>query len=201
MFGLAAINWSSAPDRMPVHWNVDGQPDRYGSKAEGLLLLPVIALGIYLLFRVLPLIDPKRANYAQFSGAYSVIRLAVLAFLAVIYGVVLLWMRGIEVELRTVLPIALGMLFLILGAALPRIRPNWLVGIRTPWTLTSDVVWTRTHQLGGALFMAIGVFSLLVAVVSPRVAFYATVGMVLVAVVAVTVLSYVIWRREQHTTA
>ena len=157
MFGLAAITWPSAPDQIPVHWNAAGQVDRYGTRPEGLLLLPVVALAIYGLLRLLPMIDPKRANYASFASAYNVLRLAVLALLAAVYGLIHLWLRGIQIDVGTVVPLLLGLLFLVLGAVLPRIRPNWLVGIRTPWTLTSEVAWTRTHRVGSWLFALFGV--------------------------------------------
>ena len=82
MFVLAAVVWPAAPDRIPVHWGLSGEPDRYGGKIEGLLLLPLATLGVYLAMLLLPRVDPKRANYAQFGGAYTVLRLSMVAFLA-----------------------------------------------------------------------------------------------------------------------
>ncbi|MGE5199863.1 MAG: DUF1648 domain-containing protein, partial [Rhodospirillaceae bacterium] len=85
MFAAALVVWPSAPSEIPVHWNAAGQVDRYGGKFEGLLLLPLMALGIYLLLRFLPNIDPGRVNYARFGGAYTAIRAGVLLLMAGIY--------------------------------------------------------------------------------------------------------------------
>lgn len=194
MFALAAIVWPSAPEQVPIHWNLRGQVDGYGSKTVGLLLLPVVALAIYLLLRFLPRIDPRRTNYAAFSGAYAVVRFAVLAILAVIYGLTVLSIKGIPVDFNSAITLAMGALFLVIGAVLPRVRPNWFVGIRTPWTLSSDAVWTRTHRLGGWTFIALGLIGIALAIVQPSVALATTLALLLVAAVALMVYSYVVWR-------
>ncbi len=148
MFVLVAVSWSSAPERIPVHWDLSGQPDRYGGKFEGLLLLPPTALGLYLLLLLLPRIDPRRANYARFRGAYFVLRVAILMFLVLIYGFVLLWTRRIRLDVL-VIRILVGRLLVVMGVVMGRVQPNWFVGIRTPWTLSSDLSWRETHRLGG----------------------------------------------------
>ncbi len=112
-----------------------------------MLLLPPTALGLYLLLLLLPRIDPRRANYAQFRGAYLVLRVAILMFLVLIYGFVLLWTRGIRLDVL-VIPILAGGLLVVMGV-MGRVQPNWFVGIRTPWTLSSDLSWRETHRLGG----------------------------------------------------
>ena len=137
MFLLAVVTWPSAPERIPVHWNLAGQVDRYAAPLEALLGLPVVALAVYVLLLFAPRVDPKRANYAGFAGAYAIVRLCALAILALVYRLIHLWLRGIAVDPSTVLPFACGILFLVLGAVMPRLEPNWLVGIRTPWTLAS----------------------------------------------------------------
>lgn len=97
MFVLGLV-WPSAPDQIPVHWGLAGQPDRYGGKFEGLLLLPLLTLGVYLVMLLVPRIDPRSANYAQFQGAYSIFRLSSVAVLALVYGFILLWIRGVELN-------------------------------------------------------------------------------------------------------
>lgn len=137
MFVLAVVVWSSAPDRIPVHWGPTGEPDRYGGKVEGLLLLPLLTLGIYLLMLLLPKVDPRRDNYSSFEGAYGVIRLSTVVFLALLYGLVLLWIEGVEPDFAVVVPVLVGGLFVVIGNLLGKIRPNWFVGVKTPWTLSS----------------------------------------------------------------
>src|SRR5205814_5497884 len=94
MFVLTALAWPAAPDRVPVHWNLAGEVDRYGGKFEGLLLLPLLALGSYVLLRFLPRLDPRQANYAAFAATYTLIRTAILALMALVQVAVLLWVFG-----------------------------------------------------------------------------------------------------------
>ncbi len=128
MFVFVAGPWSSAPERIPVHWDLSGQPDRYSGKFEGLLLLPLIALGLYLLLLLLRRRDPRRANYARFRGAYLVLRVAILMFLVLIYGFVLLWTRGILLDVLLISILAGGLL-VVMGVVMGRVQPNWFVGI------------------------------------------------------------------------
>ena len=86
MFILAAATWSAAPERIPVHWSFAGQIDSYGGRFEGLLAIPLLSLGMYLLFWIIPLIDPGRANYQRFAGAYTTIRMAIIILMTAIYG-------------------------------------------------------------------------------------------------------------------
>ena len=176
MFIGAAVSWSHAPDRIPVHWNLSGQADRYGGRVEGLLLMPLVASGIYLLMLVLPRIDPGRANYARFRGAYSAIRITVLAIFAVFYGMTQAWIWTGHVSLTLAAPLTMGIVLVILGSLLGKIRPNWFVGIRTPWTLSSKVSWVRTHRAGGWLFILVGLVTIVASFVSSRTAIWVLLG-------------------------
>jgi uncharacterized membrane protein len=156
MFVLAAVFWRSAPEQIPVHWDISGQVDRYSRRFEGLLLLPVLALGLYLLMLFLPRIDPRRSNYARFRNAYLTVRVVILVFIALIYGFILLWLGGIQLDPSVVVPAGVGVLLIVLGIPMSKIQPNWFVGIRTPWTLTSELLWRKTHRLGRWLFIFAG---------------------------------------------
>jgi uncharacterized membrane protein len=138
MFILAAATWSSAPDRIPVHWTFAGQPDRFGSRWEGLLGVPMAALGIYLTLLVLPRIDPRRANYDAFSTPYTIIRTAVVGLLLALDVFIHLWIRGRNVGTRLFMPVVAGSIIMVFGNYLPKLRSNWFIGIRTPWTLSSE---------------------------------------------------------------
>lgn len=194
MFVVAAMSWSTAPDRIPVHWNAAGDIDRYGGRFEGILLMPLIALGLYLLLAFIPRIDPGRANYAQFQGAYAVIRVVLMLLLAVVYGIMHVSMRGVNVDMGLLLPLLMGGMLIALGGVLGKIRPNWFVGIRTPWTLSSKTSWARTHRVGGWAFMIAGVLVLVGGLVSTEAAVWTLLGSMLPLVVGLFVYSYVVWR-------
>ena len=113
-----------------------------------MLLLPLNALGLYLLLLLLPRRDPRCANYARFRGAYLELRVAILMFLVLIYGFVLLWTRGILLDVLLISILAGGLL-VVMGVVTGTVQPNWFVGIRTPLTLSSDLSWRKTHRLSG----------------------------------------------------
>ena len=196
MFAAAAAVWSVAPSEIPVHWNVSGEVDRYGGKFEGLLLLPLIALGLYLLLRYLPRIDPLRANYARFSGVYTAIRVALLLLMAAIYGVVIAWVLQNPIDMSRLMPAAIGALFVFLGSVLAKVKPNWFVGIRTPWTLSSTRSWERTHRLGGWLFLALGGLFLLTGILGLGSFGLAAFGVMVGVFVILVVYSYFAWRGD-----
>lgn len=201
MFMLAAGVWRRAPSMLPVHWGLNGVPDRFGGKGEALLMPPVLALGLYLLLLALPRFDPGRANYTNFRGAYTFIRYTVLVVLAVFYVVTLLiGVGGWQIDIGRLVPVIVGGMLLVVGSTLGKLRPNWFVGIRTPWTLSSKRAWTRTHRLGGWVFGALGVVWMLSALgTSPllRVVPLAATG---AGVAALFVYSYWVWRNDDGRT-
>jgi uncharacterized membrane protein len=194
MFLLAGVTWSWAPERIPVHWNIAGEADRYGGKVEGLLGLPLLALGIYLLMVMLPRFDPGRANYPRFAGAYTVIRISLVTLLAVLYGVVHLWIRGRHVDVATVTPLMVGGLLVVMGSLMGKIRPNWFVGIRTPWTLSSKTAWVKTHRVGGWAFIAMGLATIATGVLRSTWAAGALLVILLGGAAGLIVYSYLAWR-------
>jgi uncharacterized membrane protein len=196
MFVAAAIAWPHAPDRIPVHWNISGQVDRYGGRFEGLLLMPLVALGFYVLMLVLPRIDPGRANYARFRGAYNAIRIGLLAMFGVFDVVVRKAALTGQANVSRIAPLAIGVLMVFLGALLGKIRPNWFIGIRTPWTLSSKVAWVRTHRAGGWLFMLIGLATIIASFVSSRLSFWILVAGTIGGTVGLVVYSYLLWRQD-----
>ncbi|HUX75866.1 MAG TPA: SdpI family protein, partial [Anaerolineae bacterium] len=191
------VVWPTVSSRIPVHWNAAGKVDGYGGKAEGLLLLPAIALGIYLLLLFIPRIDPGRANYVQFSGPYLIVRYAVLAMMAAIYGISLLAIKGVGFNMTRVILGVIGLLFIVLGNVMGKVRPNWFVGVRTPWTLSSKRSWVRTHRLAGWLFTLAGLIFFALIAVNVSGALSLIVGSVAgVIAVVLIVYSYVEWRGD-----
>lgn len=197
MFAVAAIRWGSVPDRIPVHWNAAGQVDGYGGKFQGLLLLPLITLGLYLLLLLIPRIDPARRNYAAFAGSYLVIRVSIVVYMAFIALVTQLAIgREQSVPAGQLIIGSVAVLFIVLGAVMGRLKPNWFAGIRTPWTLSSARSWKATHRLGGRLFMASGILTLGAAVLGSTAAFVTMMVTMVVVIVVVVVYSYRVWRDD-----
>jgi len=198
MFTLLAATWSSAPGRVPVHWDIRGEIDRYGTKVEGLLILPATAVVIYLLLRFLPLIDPHRANYERFATAYGVIRHGAVALLAVLYGLTIAIVRGAAIDMTVAVSSTLGLFFVATGAVMPTLRPNWFFGIRTPWTLSSELAWTRAHRVAGWVFIAAGLAIAAAGWIRTTASVIVFLAIVIVGILASTWVSYLAWRDDPH---
>ena len=140
------------PARMATHWNAAGQPDGTIQKAAALALLPAMTAGLLVLFALVPRIDPLRENIASFRPMYDWFVVVFTAFMAVIHGGVIAFNLGYEFDFTLLVLAAVAGLFYYVGVLLEHAERNWFVGIRTPWTLSSDDVWERTHRLGGRLF-------------------------------------------------
>jgi uncharacterized membrane protein len=149
--------FSNFPDQIPIHWNFQGEVDNWGSKTFGAFFFPVLILGMYLIFLILPYIDPKKLRYDQFQKTYHKFKRTLIIFMALIYFVSSFAGLGYNVNIGIWMPILIGLLFIFIGNYLSKIKPNWFLGIRTPWTLSSETVWQKTHQVGGKLFILAGV--------------------------------------------
>jgi len=196
MFGLAFYLWPTSPERMAVHWNVQGEVDRYGSKFEGLFLVPLITLGIYLAMIVAPLLDPGRANYRLFKKSYTTVRLAIITLMAAVYVVAQMAQASPEKNIIGLVPVLIGVLFIIFGNLMGKIRPNWFVGIRTPWTLTSKQSWNKTHRFGGIGMMIIGLIMLPLGYLKFSWTLWLLIGMIFGWLILLLVYSYLAWRKD-----
>lgn len=197
---IAVSIWAypQLPPLVATHWGLRGTPNGFSSRGLAVSIMPVAILVLTGLFSVLPKLDPRGENYRKFLGTYWLIVNAVIAFMLVVHGMIMANGLGYPVRIERVIPFGIGLLFIVLGNFLTRVEPNWFVGIRTPWTLSSDTVWRKTHRTGGWL-MVIGGFVLALGAFLPSGAYWPLffVTLVIVAVIPI-VQSYVLWKREQH---
>jgi uncharacterized membrane protein len=150
------------------------------------------------LLGVLPSIDPLRDNYRKFQDYYDGFILVLVAFFFFIQLEIILWALGIRISPNLIMPVMIGILFIYVGFLLEHAEPNWFVGIRTPWTLSSDSVWKKTHRKGATLFKMAGVVSMIGILAGMYAWLFILIPAIAVAVFAV-VYSYVEFKREQAT--
>ena len=186
------------PPTVATHWGLNGTPNGYSSRLWALSIIPLMLVIMTVIFNVLPKIDPRHENYAKFLSSYWLIANAVIVFLLVAHGLIIAAGLGFSIKIDRLMPLGIGLLFVFLGNFLTRVEPNWFVGIRTPWTLSSDTVWRRTHRTGGWVFV-IGGLVLASTALLPRAAFLPVLVATIVIMPAVPIVqSYVLWKREQH---
>jgi uncharacterized membrane protein len=192
--GAAALVYPSLPQQFAVHFDASGTPDSFYGKALGVAIMPVAGLGVYVLFRVLPHIDPRGENIRAFQPAYDAIMLLVLGFLAYIQGLLLAYNLGIDYPQNALVMGGVGLLFGGIGVLFTRAEPNWFVGIRTPWTLSDDEVWRRTHRVAAPLFVLAGAL-IAVGAFLPVPTEFLIGAAVAVAAVVPSAYSFVVYRR------
>ncbi len=193
---LAAVAWPHAPARLPVHWGLSGQPDSYAGKFLGLFGAPLIAAAVYALLFILPGIDPRRRHYALFWDRYLRLRTILVIVLAAIEVVTFLYAIGTAINLNIAVFIIVGFLLVFIGNYLGKLRSTWFVGIRSPWTLSSEESWNKTHRLGGWLFVLFGLALVIAAPFQEKWAFYGLGIVGAAALVFLYVYSYLVWKKD-----
>lgn len=156
LFGLVAWFYPTLPDPVPTHWNMAGEVDGYMAKPWGAVLPALIAAGTWVVLRILPFISPKGFRMESFMPAFRIMVLAIVAMTTLVSGLALLAAAGYEIGIAGLVTGLVGVLLIVVGNYLGKVRRNFFVGIRTPWTLASEEVWYRTHRLGGWLFVLAG---------------------------------------------
>ena len=195
-FGFSAAMYSKLPPEIPSHWDEAGRINGTMSRAWGVWLMPVVLLAMAIILPRLPEIDPRRENYEKFRPSYDLVVDAIMTLIALLHGAMLGAGAGWPVSMERITPILVGAMFVVIGNVMPRARPNWLFGIRTPWTLTNDRVWERTHRLGGLLFVLAGILLAASSLFLPKSMLPFLVGGVSLAAIVPVVFSYFAWRQE-----
>ncbi len=189
--------WNQLPDQMASHWNVNDQVDGYISKFWGVFLMPLITLGMFVLFLVVPGIDPLKANIVQFRETFNVFIALIVAFMLYIHGLTLVWSLGYQdFKMSAAMLPFMGILFIAIGYLLRKAKRNFFIGIRTPWTLSSDSVWDKTHQLGSVLFMLSGAFAILGGFFGGMTAFWLMFVPLIGSSLFLVIYSYILYRSE-----
>ena len=195
-WAIALVALPFAPDRVPTHWGVSGEPDRFAAPFPGLFLLPMIMALLALLLPILPRIDPRKQNYRAFGSTYVAIQTGILVFMLVLQAVTVAAALGLDINMNRVIVPLVGVLFVGLGNVMSKIRPNWFVGFRTPWALSSPDVWTRTHRFGGRLMLGLGLVLVVAGLLFPGPVSATIVGAGACALVALIYgYSYLVWRQ------
>lgn len=196
---LATV-WNSLPEQVPLHWNIKGETDNYGSKWELLFVLGGMQLFTYLLFLLLPKIAAKRNNIKLMGSNFYKMRLLMQVFISSLFVIILLASLDIlGISINTMIAGVLALFMLLFGNYMTSIRPNYFMGIRTPWTLANEKVWKKTHLLGGRLWVLGGIFGLLSLVILPnQIAFGVVIGLMVVPMLIASIYSFILFKKLTH---
>jgi len=191
------LHWNGLPDPMASHWGINDQVNGTMPKFWGVFLVPLISLGLFLLFLLIPAIDPLKANIAKFRDAFNLFMAFITLFLMYVQGLTLAWNLGFtHFKMSTSLMPALGLLFILVGYMIRKAKRNFFIGIRTPWTLSSDKVWDETHRVGSWLFIGSGVLAILGSFFGGMTAFWFLFVPLIGSAVFLVIYSYVLYQKE-----
>ena len=202
MLAISAFAWCYLPAgaEIPAHWNAAGEVDRYTSKFEGLLLMPLVSAGLFALFMLIAKIEPRLQNLKQSAKAFTAVSICVGGILLLIHATTVAVASGWEINITTVVAAALVVLFLVTGNYMGKIRSNFSFGVRTPWTLSSELSWNKTNRLTGRSLMALGLLTQILAFTTTSLFLICVCGGLLLLIVAWScVYSYHIWRNDPQS--
>lgn len=149
--------YNNFPEQVATHWNFQGEVDGWSGRGFAAFFFPALIFGVYLMFLLIPKMDPRQEKYAQFARVYNIFKNILVTFLVAVYFLTSFSNLGYNLPVATYIPLGIGVLFVVMGNYFGKIKSNWFMGIRTPWTLSSETVWNKTHRFGGKVFILSGV--------------------------------------------
>lgn len=199
-FLYLSVIYADLPESLPMHWNAQGEVDRMGNKPE-LWMIPVLLSGLmYVILKYIPKIDPK-GQIKKMGNKYGYLRLAITVLITALAMGIIYTAATYNTEENNIngwASIIVGLLFIVLGNYMPSMKPNYFVGIRTPWTLENETVWRKTHHLGARLFIAAGIIIILTSLfLSASWAIYTTIGTAIAIAVWTMIYSYLLYKKEE----
>lgn len=195
--GVWGFFYRTLPNQMASHWSIgSGEVDGYSSKISNFFMLNGILILLYVLLIFAPRMDPKKNNYKAFSSSYGIMTSVIMLVLSGVNIFVVLWNAGYDVPMTRIAPIVLGIIFLVIGNFMPKVRPNFFVGIRTPWALSNDSVWRKTHRFTSKLYFVSGVIFFLLVFLPASLINWIIIPIIVMLVIVPTVHSYMVYRKE-----
>jgi uncharacterized membrane protein len=196
LWGLAVVGVGAS---VPVHWDINGVPDGYASAIVSFAIMPLTTIGLLVLFGLIPRIEPRRANLERSANAYRTTAVAVILLLGGMQVAIVLAGVGRAVPVGILIGVGIGVLFVVLGNVMTTVRSNFLFGVRTPWTLTSDLSWDRTNRLVGRLFVLAGLTMVVLGLIGQTaLLIWVMVAWIAVILVASVVYSYRVWKIDPN---
>ncbi|MED3918639.1 SdpI family protein [Priestia aryabhattai] len=196
------ITWLVAlphlPATMPIHWGANGEADGFATKINAMILTVGIMVLIYFVIAFVPRIDPRKENYKYFSKTYNILLNAVLLLFFFVNMSTILQGLGYNVPMSYIAPIMAGLVFIIIGNYLQRVRSNYFMGIRTPWTLSNENVWKKTHRLSGKIFFIGGLLILISAFLPDGYKSVIMWGSIVLCVAIPYLYSYLAYKKEMN---
>jgi uncharacterized membrane protein len=194
-FIYLAYIWNDLPEEVPLHWNIRGDVDKYGSKFELLLIPILLPLLVYLIFLIVPKIDPKN-KIQKMGGKYQSLKAILTIFMSGLALFIMYAANNESVKNPNYIVLIIGLLFVFLGNYFKTIKPNYFIGIKTPWTLENETVWKETHSLAGKMWFVGGLIIVFSSLILSKEANFTLFTVITVIIASVPVIySYIFFKQ------
>ncbi len=194
-FIVAFYVYPKMPNEMASHWNIKGEVDDYMSKLWGTFLIPFLSFVLFFLLVMIPELDPLKKNVKDFRKHYDRFVLVMVTFLFYIYLLTIFWNLDYHFNMTQLIAPSFAALFYYIGVLTQHAKRNWFIGIRTPWTLSSEEVWNKTHKRSGVLFKLSG-FIALFGVILPNQAIWFILLPVIISAIYLIIYSYFEFKKQ-----
>jgi uncharacterized membrane protein len=194
-FVFSLASYQILPEMVPMHWNIRGEIDNYMPKSQAIWFFPILVTVIWIGFKIFPRLDPKKEKYKLFKKEWLIIQTGLLGFFVYLQVVVFYIGTDPAKNLLPLMFIGFGVLFILLGNYLSKIRQNYFIGIKLPWTLADEDNWNKTHRFASWCFVIIGIITLIEAYAiwyAPVVIF----GGIFLAVLLPTIYSFLVYKKS-----
>jgi len=201
LFATVALSFCSyplLPDMVVSHWNFSGQANGWSSREFQVIFFPAFLFGLYLLLSLVPKFDPQAQRYLEFATVYRIIRNLILLMLFVVFVASTFANLGYTLNIGVIVASSVGLLMIALGNYFGKLKRNFFIGIRTPWTLSSENVWNKTHRLGSRLFIIWGLGLILSPWLNSSLAYIILFGGIIVMISWLMIYSYTLYKKEQQ---
>jgi len=193
---VGAFFYSQLPEQVPTHWGLGGEVDGWSPKGFVAFWMPLMYLGMYLLLSFVVFIGPFKKNIEKFYTQYFYLKLAIVAFMIGLHGLTIASaLSQNKLPVDKIVIFGTGALFVFIGSIMPQMKRNFFIGIRLPWTLASDEVWKKTHDLGGKIFMGMGVIIALSGIIGGSISFIVMMASIFGGIISLGIYSYLEWKK------
>lgn len=195
-FLYLAYVWDSLPKKVPMHWNIKGEIDRWGEKQELVLIPILLPLLVYVIFLIVPLIDPKK-QLAKMGNKYQSLKLVFTLLMSLLALFIIYTAKEASFSNPNFIFVLMGILFIVLGNYFKTIKPNYFIGIKTPWTLENEQIWKKTHLLGGKLWFIGGLILIITSLLlTNKLAFMFFITITSILAFVPILYSYLLYKKE-----
>jgi uncharacterized membrane protein len=193
---VSIMAYPTMPSRVPMHWNMAGEINSWMPKSQAVWFFPLMIAAMWLMFSYLPKLDPKHAKYNLFDREWSILQSGFLGFFLYMQIITFYISHNVATAITPWMLGGIGVLFMLIGNYLSKIRQNYFIGVKLPWTLASEDNWNKTHRFAGLCFFAAGLLTFIGAFavrLSPYIIFIS----IMLAAFLPMVYSYYLFRREK----